>query len=89
MLITGCLMMGIFGIAVVTLGILSVTMTSVGTIPSAVLGAVAGGMVIPFLAGAFFTPIYRFSREVNSASFRNWRKKPEKACALRQRIFRR
>ena len=53
MLITGCLMMGIFGIAVVTLGILSVTMTSVGTIPSAVLGAVAGGMVIPFLAGAF------------------------------------
>ena len=35
MLITGCLMMGIFGIAVVTLGILSVTMTSVGTIPSA------------------------------------------------------
>lgn len=51
MLITGCAMMGIFGVVVVILGTLSVTMTSVGTIPSAVLGAVAGGMAIPFLAG--------------------------------------
>lgn len=51
MMILGCVMAGLFGIATVVMGALSITMTSVGTVPSGVLGAAACGMAVPALAG--------------------------------------
>lgn len=51
MMIIGYLLAGTFGAAAISMGILGATMTSVGAIPAAALGAGAGGMAIPFIAG--------------------------------------
>lgn len=51
MMIIGYILAGTFGAAALSMGILGATMTSVGTVPATVLGAGAGGMAIPFLAG--------------------------------------
>lgn len=51
MMVIGYGLAGGFGIAMIVLGILSVTMSSVGSVPVGILGAVAGGFVPLFLAG--------------------------------------
>lgn len=51
MMIIGYTLAGVFGAASLSMGILGATMTSLGTMPATVLGAGAGGMAIPFLAG--------------------------------------
>lgn len=51
MMIIGYILAGTFGAAALSMGILGATMTSVGTVPATVLGAGAGGMAIPFIAG--------------------------------------
>lgn len=51
MMILGYMIAGGFGIAAVVTGTLSITMTSVGTVPSGVLGAAACGMAVPAVAG--------------------------------------
>lgn len=51
MMVIGYGLAGGFGIAMIVLGILSATMSSVGSVPAGILGAVAGGFVPLFLAG--------------------------------------
>ncbi len=51
MMVIGYILAIVFGSAAISMGILGATMTSIGTIPAAALGAGSGGMAIPFLAG--------------------------------------
>lgn len=51
MMVTGYILAGTFGFAAFLMGLLSVTMTTVGDLPVGVMSTIAGGMVPPFLAG--------------------------------------
>lgn len=51
MMITGYTLAGTFGFVSFILAILSATMSSIGTVPANVMGAIAGGMLPPFIAG--------------------------------------
>ncbi|MCQ4636516.1 5-bromo-4-chloroindolyl phosphate hydrolysis family protein [Anaerovorax odorimutans] len=51
MMVIGCALAGGCGIAAIVLGILSATMSSVGSVPAGILGAAAGGFAPLFLAG--------------------------------------
>lgn len=57
MMVTGYTLAGTFGFVSFIMGLLSATMSTVGTVPAEVMGAVAGGMIPPFLAGVVLAVI--------------------------------
>ncbi|MCI8648108.1 MAG: hypothetical protein HFE76_15250 [Firmicutes bacterium] len=85
MMVTGYTLAGTFGFISFIMGLLGATMSTVGTVPSNVMGAIAGGMIPPFLAGVVLAIIgtkryglvKRFRKYLSAMQDRTF-------CAIRQ-----